>query len=78
MYNHKATEWKHRTDIAIYRHPIYTKEDRVRKEEGEEEKRHRRKYEEMSEAEKRKVIGGEGDITRIESDTIRIYVCIMI
>ena len=53
MYNHKETEWKHRTDLAIYRHPIYTKEDRVRKEEGEEEKRHRRKYEEMSEAEKR-------------------------
>ncbi len=52
MYNRKDTEWKHRKDISIYTHPILTKNDHERKEPENEEKRHRRKYSEMSETEK--------------------------
>lgn len=54
MYNQKTTRWKHRTDVTLYHHPIYTKEDQIEKELEKEDKCCRRKYEEMSEIEKRK------------------------
>ena len=52
MYTQKITRWKHRTDVMIYHYPIFTKEDQKENEPEVEEKCHRRKYEEMSEAEK--------------------------